>query len=72
MGRKRSPVQLVKRVIKISLHPERQRDLINMIDIAPNKGRLIVNALEGRQPVQSPTVSEEHDEMREQLSDFLM
>lgn len=72
MGRKRSPVQLVKRVIKISLHPERQRELINLIDTAPNKSRLVVNALEGRQPAQSPNIPEERDEMREQLADFLM
>lgn len=72
MGRKPAAVRTVKRVIKVSLHPERQRHLINMIDSAPNKSRLIVNALEGRQPVQSLTVPEERDEMREQLADFLM
>lgn len=73
MGRKRSPVQLVKRVIKISLHPERQRELINLIDTAPNKSRLVVNALEGRQPAtEQPTMPADRDEMREQLADFLM
>lgn len=72
MGRKRSPVQLVKRVIKVSLHPERQRDLINLIDAAPNKSRLIVNALEGRRQVEAPAVTDEGDELREQLEGFLM
>ena len=72
MGRKRSPVQLVKRVIKLSLHPVRDQHLIDMIDAAPNKGRLVVNALEGRQPVHPPTTPDDRDELREQLADFLM
>ena len=72
MGRKRSPVQLVKRVIKVALHPERQRELINLIDAAPNKSRLSVNALEGRRQVEAPAVTDEGDELREQLEGFLM
>lgn len=72
MGRKRSPVQLVKRVIKVSLHPVRDQRLIDLIDHAPNKGRLVVNALEGRRQVEAPAVTDEGDELREQLEGFLM
>lgn len=72
MGRKRSPVQLVKRVIKISLHPERQRDLINLIDRASHKGRLIIDALEGRRQIEAPAPADEDGELLTQLEEFLM
>lgn len=72
MGRKRSPVQLVKRVIKVSLHPVRDQRLIDLIDHAPHKGRLVIDALEGRRQVEAPAVTDEGDELREQLEGFLM
>ncbi len=72
MGRKRSPVQLVKRVIKVSLHPVRDQRLIDLIDHAPNKGRLVVNALEGRQPAQTPATPDESDDLRDELEGFMM
>lgn len=72
MGRKRSAVQLVKRVIKVSLHPVQQRHLIDMIDAAPNKARLVVGALEGRPAAPKPETASKDDELRDQLSDFLM
>lgn len=72
MGRKPATVRTIKRVIKLSLHPVRDQRLIELIDTAPNKGRLVVNALEGRQPAQTPTTTDDRDELREQLTDFLM
>ena len=71
MGRKRSPVQLVKRVIKVSLHPERHRHLIELIDTAPNKGRLVIDALEGRRQIATPAPAND-DDLRGQLEGFLM
>jgi hypothetical protein len=72
MGRKPAPVRLVKRVIKLTLHPERERHLIDLIDHAPHKGRLVIDALEGRRQVEAPAPADESDELREQLAEFLM
>lgn len=72
MGRKPAAVRMVKRTIKLSLHPLRHQRLIEMIDAAPHKGRLIIDALEGRQQIAAPTPIDETDELREQLTDFLM
>jgi hypothetical protein len=72
MGRKLAPVRFVRRTIKLSLHPERERHLIELIDAAPHKGRLVIDALEGRRDVETPVPADESDELREQLEGFLM
>ena len=72
MGRKPASVRTVKRVIKVTLHPVRHQHLINMIDAAPNKSRLVVNALEGRLSQSKPEPAEADDELHTQLEDFLM
>jgi hypothetical protein len=72
MGRKPAPVRMVKRTIKLSLHPTQQQHLIELIDHAPHKGRLVIDALEGRRQVEAPAMTDEGDELREQLEGFLM
>jgi hypothetical protein len=72
MGRKPAPVRMVKRTIKLSLHPTQQQHLIELIDTAPHKGRLVIDALEGRRQVEAPAMTDEGDELREQLEGFLM
>lgn len=72
MGRRPVAVRMVKRTIKLSLHPVREQHLIEMIDRAEHKGRLVIDALEGRRQVESHAPADEGDELREQLEEFLM
>ena len=72
MGRKPAQVRMVKRTIKLSLHPLQQQHLIELIDQASHKGRLVIDALEGRRQVEAPPPADESDELREQLEGFLM
>jgi hypothetical protein len=74
MARTPAEVRLVRRTIKLSLHPVQHKHLIELIDNAPHKGRLVVDALEGRRQVEAPTPApaDDSDELREQLEGFLM
>lgn len=72
MAPKPAPVRMVKRVIKLTLHPQHHQHLIVLIDGAPHKGRLVIDALEGRREIERPAPADESDELREQLEGFLM
>jgi hypothetical protein len=72
MARRPAKVRMIKRTIKLSLHPVHEQHLIELIDAAPHKGRLVIDALEGRQQVPAPTPVNADDELHEQLSEFLM
>jgi hypothetical protein len=63
---------MVKRTIKLTLDPVREQHLIELIDSAPHKGRLVIEALEGRRQVEVPAPANADDELQEQLREFLM
>lgn len=73
MARTPAEVRLVKRTIKLTLHPVHHKHLIELIDDAPHKGRLVIDALEGRLQTQTPApASDDDDDLREQLEGLLM
>ena len=73
MARKPAQVRLVRRTIKLTLDPVRHQHLIELIDAAPHKGRLVIDALEGRLRAHTPAPSDdESDDLREQLEGLLM
>lgn len=72
MGRTRNSSPSVERAIKLTLDPVRDADVIEMLDGAPNKARLVIDALRGRRQIEAPAAIDEGDELREQLEGFLM
>jgi hypothetical protein len=72
VGRPTKVDRPVKRVIKLTLDPRADAELIAAIDVAPNKARLIVDALRGR-PVSVVTATPaERDALAEDLAAFVM
>jgi hypothetical protein len=69
MARKRKSTPTVQRVIKLTLDPARDADLIEQIDTAPNKARLVENALRGHRP--AAQAKEVKPKVRDQLVAFL-
>lgn len=67
--RKRNPSPSVERVIKLTLHPVNDADLLETIDSADNKARLVKNALRGHRPAQQ--AKEVKPKVRDQLVAFL-
>lgn len=59
----------VERVIKLTLHPVHDADLLETIDTAENKARLVKNALRGHKP--TTQAKEVKPKVRDQLVAFL-
>lgn len=69
MGRTRKPSPSVERAIKLTLDPVRDADVIEMIDGAPNKARMVIDALRGRRV--TAKVEPTQPKVRDQLVAFL-
>lgn len=70
MARRRKAVRPVKVTIKLTLCPERDADLLQAIETAPNRAQLVLDALRGR-PV-ARLIEVPAEDLRDELSDFLM
>lgn len=71
MGRTPKAHRPVRRVIKLTLDPRADADVIAAIDTAPNKARLVLDALRGR-PVTPAIAQTESDALAEDLAAFVM
>ena len=69
MGRTSKPLPSVERAIKLTLHPVHDADVIEMIDGAPNKARMVIDALRGRRV--TTKVEPTQPKVRDQLVAFL-
>ena len=69
MGRTRKSSPSVERAIKLTLDPVRDADVIEMLDGAPNKARLVIDALRGRRT--AAKVEPTKPKVRDQLVAFL-
>lgn len=69
MGRTRKPSPSVERAIKLTLDPVRDADVIEMLDGAPNKARMVIDALRGRRV--AAKVEPTQPKVRDQLVAFL-
>jgi len=70
VARRRLTTRPVKRVVKLTLHPERDADIIALIDEAPNKAQLFTDALRGHAP--TPAKVEAEDDLADALDAFVM
>ena len=70
MARRRLATRPVKRMVKLTLHPERDADIIALIDEAPNKAQLLMDALRGHAP--TPEKVEAEDDLADALDAFVM
>lgn len=72
MARRRKAVRPVKVTIKLTLCPERDADLLQAIETAPNRAQLVLDALRGRPVASKPVEIDEADELRDAIAGMLM
>ena len=72
MARKRSPIPRVHLVIKLTLYPERDADLLQSIETTSNKAQMVIDALRGRPVAKKPPAPDEEAELRDAIANLLM